>query len=198
MPTRLLLLMLVATALVATIAAGVSAAPTRDTRVRPGVGIGRVVLGMTAAEVRRAMRRRQDSSSSEERSFGSRYVELVWDSGPEDYFSVGLSGRAGALRAVAVSTTRPGERTPSGIGPGSTIVKLRRTIRGLQCRLIFPAAGGQSVIQGEWVLNHANGRQTVFVAGKHAFYNRDTSKLVAYIVVRERGATSTAVRSVPC
>ncbi len=94
MRTRLLLwLTLAASALVATIAAGVSAAPTRDTRVRPGVGIGRVVLGMTAAEVRRAMGRRQDSTSSEERSFGSRYVELVWDSGPEDYLSVGLGSR---------------------------------------------------------------------------------------------------------
>ncbi len=181
----------------AVLAGGGDAAPARDARVRPGIGIASVELGMTPAQVRRAMGRAQDSAWSEERSFGSRYVELVWDQGPEDYFSVGLSGRSGALRAVAIATTRPGERTPSGIGPGSTIVKLRRTIRGLRCFVIFPREGG-TVIQSEYVLNHTGGRQTVFVPGKHRFYSRDTSKFVAYVTVRERGATSTAIRSVPC
>ena len=51
--------------------AAAQAAPQREALVRLGVGIGKVRLGMTAAEVRRAMGR-HDARSIEPRGFGNR------------------------------------------------------------------------------------------------------------------------------
>jgi hypothetical protein len=109
----------------------VSAAAGRDARIRPGVGIGRVDLGMTQAQVRRALGP-HDTGWSEQRGLGVRYLELTWARGPDDYFAVGLLGRPGRLRVVSIATTRRAE-TYRGIGAGATIARLRRTIRGLRC-----------------------------------------------------------------
>ena len=108
----------------------VPAAGARDALIRPGKGIGEVDLGMTLAQVKRAMGR-HDTGWSEQRGLGGRYLELVWDRGPEDTFTVGMLGRPGALRVVSVWTTRRGERTTTGWGPGSSRAELVRKVRGL-------------------------------------------------------------------
>lgn len=159
----------------------VPAAAGRDALIRPGKGIGKVDLGMTLAQVKKAMGR-HDTGWSEQRGLGRRYLELSWDSGPENYFAVGLLGRPGALRVVSVFTTRPVE-TLRGIGPGATVTKLKRTIRGLRCRTVWPVGGG-TIVQTEYYLGARNGPQTIFVPGKWRFYRSNPAGRVAYVVVR--------------
>jgi hypothetical protein len=172
----------------------VPASGARDALIRPGKGIGKVDLGMTLPQVKRALGR-HDTGWRESRGLGLQYLELTWDSGPEDYFAVGLLGRPGALRVVSVTTTRPAERL-RGIGPGTTVAKLRRTIRGLRCRTVWPVGGG-TIVQTEYVLGARNGPQTVFVPGKWRFYTSTPAGRVAYVVVRAPGAVR-GVTSQPC
>jgi hypothetical protein len=172
----------------------VPASAARDALIRPGKGIGKVDLGMTLPQVKAAMGR-HDTGWSEPRGLGLRYLELTWDGGPEDHFAVGLLGRPGALRVVSVITTRPGERL-RGVGPGTTVAKLRRTLRGLRCRTIFPPGDG-TIIQTEYYLGAPNGPQTVFVPGKWRFYGSNPSGRVAYVAVRAPGAV-TGVKTRPC
>lgn len=182
------------------LAAGVAAlvlvpsSAARDALIRPGKGIGKVDLGMTLPQVKKAMGR-HDTGWSEPRGLGRRYLELTWDSGPEDYFAVGLLGRPGAMRVVSVITTRPAERL-RGVGPGTTVAKLRRTLRGLRCRTVWPVGGG-TIVQTEYYLGARNGPQTVFVPGKWRFYRSNPAGRVAYVTVRAPGAV-TGVQTRPC
>jgi hypothetical protein len=185
---------LIAVVVLATALLLVPAAAGRDTLIRPGVGIGRIDLGMTQAQVRRALGP-HDTGWSERRGLGVRYLELTWDRGPEDYFAVGLLGRPGRLRVVSIATTRRAD-TYRGIGPGDTVVRLRRTIRGLRCLEYWPAGGGMMVESG-FVLGRRNGPQTVFVRGKWRFYRSNPAARVAYVVVRTPAALH-GVTSQPC
>jgi hypothetical protein len=149
---------------------------------------------MSLAQVKRALGR-HDTGWSERRGLGRRYLELTWDTGPESYFAVGLLGPPDALRVVSVTTTRPAERL-RGVGPGSTLAKLRRTFRGLRCRTVWPAGGG-TIVQTEYWLGTAGGPQTVFVRGKWRFYDSNPGSRVAYVTVRAPGAV-TGVTTRPC
>jgi hypothetical protein len=166
----------------------------RDALIRPGKGIANVDLGMTLAQVRRALGP-HDQGWSEPRGLGRRYLELSWDSGPEDYFAVALLGRPGRLRVVSVTTTRPLE-TLRGVGAGTTVAKLKRTFRGLRCRTVWPAGGGM-IIQTEYWLGARNGPQTIFVPGKWRFYRSNPAGRVAYVAVRAPDAV-TGVQTQPC
>ena len=159
----------------------VPASGARDALIRPGKGIGKVDLGMTLAQVKKAMGR-HDQGWSEQRGLGLRYLELTWDSGPGDYFAVGLLGRPGRLRVVSIATTRPAERL-RGAGPGTSVVRLKRTFRGLRCRTLWPAGGG-TIIQTEYWLGARNGPQTIFVPGKWRFYRSNPAGRVAFVTVR--------------
>jgi hypothetical protein len=172
----------------------VSAAAGRDTRIRPGQGIGKVDLGMTQAQVRRALGP-HDQGWSQRRGLNRRYVELTWDRGPEDYLAVGLLGRPGREHVVSIATTRRAE-TYRGIGPGTTVARLRRTIRGLRCLEYWPAGGGMMVESG-FALGRRNGPQTVFVRGKWRFYRSNPAARIAYVVVRAPGALYN-VTTQPC
>jgi hypothetical protein len=159
--------------------------PARDTLIRPGVGIGKVRLGMTAAQAKRAMGRPHDTGWSERRDFGQRYLELVWDSGPEDSFAVGLLGSGDRLRVVSMWTTRPSERVPAGVGPGSSRQKVLGTLHGLRCQDVYRRDGSGHLVRTELVLGSSRGPQTVFVPGNWRFYDRDTGKFIAYVIVRQ-------------
>jgi hypothetical protein len=163
----------------------VPASGARDALIRPGKGIGKVDLGMTLAQVKRALGR-HDTGWSERRGLGLRYLELTWDGGPEDYFAVGLLGRPDRLRVVSIMTTRPAESL-RGVGPGTTVATLKRAFRGLRCRTLWPAGGG-TMIQTEYWLGARNGPQTIFVPGKWRFYRSNPAGRVAYVTVRAPGA----------
>ena len=172
----------------------VPSAAGRDALIRPGNGIGRIDLGMTLAQVKRALGP-HDQGWSESRGLGQRYLELSWDSGPADYFAVALLGRPGRLRVGSVTTTRPAESL-RGVGPGATLAKLKRTFRGLRCRTVWPAGGG-TIIQTEYWLGARNGPQTIFVPGKWRFYRTNPAGRVAYVMVRSPGAVQ-GVQTQPC
>lgn len=164
----------------------VPAAGARDALIRPGKGIGEVDLGMTLAQVKRAMGR-HDTGWSEQRGLGGRYLELVWDRGPEDTFTVGMLGRPGALRVVSVWTTRRGERTTTGWGPGSSRAELVRKVRGLRCHTVWRRDGSGHIVRIEYILGRVGGPETVFVPGLNRFRTRDTTKTIAYVIVRRPG-----------
>ena len=123
----------------------VPAAGARDALIRPGKGIGEVDLGMTLAQVKRAMGH-HNTGWSERRSLGLRYLELTWGGGPEDYFAVGLLGRLGALRVATIWTTRRSERTPDGFGPGSSRARVLRVSRGLRCQTVWRRDGSGHIV----------------------------------------------------
>jgi hypothetical protein len=114
---------LVSVVLAVAIVAGWAAAATRtDALIRPGVGIGKARLGMTDAQVRRALGRPIAQRRSRS-GFGRLRVEYQYEDG---FLLVRLAGRATALRVTGVSTIKPWERTANGVGPGVR----KRILRG--------------------------------------------------------------------
>jgi hypothetical protein len=83
---------LLAAAAVATPAGGSS---NSSQLIRPAVGIGKVRLGMSLADVRRALGRDFAVNRRLRRGFGTTYVELGWD---YSWWRVGFLVRRGQYR----------------------------------------------------------------------------------------------------
>ena len=140
----------VVVALLAT-AAPAAGAPERDLQIRPGVGIGKVRLGMTLGQVRRVLGPPQVLNRDVELGFGRVHREYVWG-----WFewTVALRGAPDGLRVVRVATTRRKHRH-RGIGVGSTVRALVRVFPRATCRATYP--GGTQVL-----VRTAGGRQLRF------------------------------------
>ncbi len=139
-----------------------AAAPQRDALIRPGVGIGKVRLGMTVTQVKRLLGR-HDLGTARARGFGNRYLELTWWSGLADHFTVRLYGRKGGERVVLISTDKRSERTPAGIRPGVPMTRVKRAFPAIRCQTWVPPGG--VFVKTEYVLRHRSGVETVFVDG---------------------------------
>ena len=145
--------------------AGAGAAPSRDLLIRPGVGIGKMRLGMTAAQVRTAMGKPQAVLVQQE-SFGRRVVEWQYAYGA---YTVRLEGRRTALRVTGVSTTFVRERTRAGFGVGTPESRIERVYAGrVRCEALTMGplpGGGHRVLEPsrDCVVTHANRTETVFV-----------------------------------
>jgi hypothetical protein len=159
---------LVATTLVlaAVVAAGASAAPQRDQRVRHGIGIGKVKLGMTYAEVRRILGGPQTVDKRERLRDGRRYLQFSWDFG---WWTVGFMGRPGKMRVASVQTLNRRERTVEGLGVGVRERALRRTLR-MRCAEVTerPARSGIRPFERRCTYASHRGRETAFVLGHQA------------------------------
>lgn len=178
------------------IAAGASASTERGALIRPGVGIGKVRLGMKLAQVRAAWGAPQ-AVTVRKRKRGGRIVELQYDFAA---YVTTLSGLRGRERVIAVCTTLAKERLPQGVGVGSLERRLQRVFRGaLRCE-ILPVRPGEPVIfasaRRRCTLGDRHGRHTVFTSGIHLRYPWD-ARLVADwarlarvtgVVVRAAGA----------
>jgi hypothetical protein len=159
------------------VASGAVAGSARDTRVRPGVGIGRVSLGMTPAQVERALGRHTLVNRRQRLGFGTSYVEHYWDLG----WTVGYTGRPGRLRAVRVATMSRTQRTPAGIGVGSRPRDIVRAYPTARCAERYRRYGNVRV--GRYVTVRArNGRSTAFVVGT-PWYGRDRTHRVIEVMV---------------
>lgn len=135
------------------------AEPSRDARVFPGRGIGRVVLGMTPQQVRRVLGRHTLVNERKRIGFGLEYLELDWDYAQ---WTVGFQGRRGELRVVRVGTTKPRERTRERLGTGSRIRDILRVFP--QARCSSWAGLGSNSSMGLWITAlHPNGARTIFV-----------------------------------
>jgi len=107
-------------AVAALVAAGTAGGSSQ--LIRHGVGIGKVRLGMTEAQVRRALGR-PTSVVRRRAGFGGARTELQFD---EASYTVVLRRRSGAMRVVAVSTILERERTREGLGVGTLEARVRR------------------------------------------------------------------------
>jgi hypothetical protein len=150
-------------ALVAAFTAAHASATPQTTRViRPAQAIGKVRLGMTAAELVRAMGRPRFVIPGRT-SFGRHTVE--WQYGLAAY-TVRLAGPPNRLRVVRVGTTLSRERTARGVGPGSSESRLIRAYPSIRCERLFsrPIGGVPHVEdQGRTCVLHApSGRRTIF------------------------------------
>ena len=118
--------------LAAVAAAPSAAAPKRELLIVPGQQIGKVRIGMSLAQVRRALGRPTGVNKRTRTAFGGTYVEYDWGYGR---WTVGLSGRARSLRVSLVATTVRRERTREGVGVGSLLSRVKAVYRraGLRC-----------------------------------------------------------------
>ena len=114
---------------VAVLAGTTAAAPTRDALIRPGIGVSKIRLGMTAAQLRKAMGP-PESVIKTKLSFGRSRIEYQYAIGS---YSVHLTGRRGRERVVAVATWFAGERTRAGIGVGALETVARQKYAKLRC-----------------------------------------------------------------
>jgi hypothetical protein len=127
-----------------------SAAPERDALIRPGVGIGKVRLGMTLAQVRAALGPHTLVNKRQRLGFGQQYLELDWDYGQ---WLVGLIGRPNRMRVVRIGTLKRTERTARGVGIGTRIQQVRR---------VFPNARCLTYSRSRMEIRHRNGSRTRF------------------------------------
>jgi hypothetical protein len=152
-------------AAVLTAAAAVASAAARSDAtlvIRPGVGIGKLRLGMTEAQVRRAMGRPRFVVT---RRAGFGLSSLEYQYGLAEY-TVRLFGRPGRLRAVRVGTTLVRERTPLRVGVGSSERAIRNAYPALRCEPLktelFGSVRVVRTIQRECTLLAPSGRRTIF------------------------------------
>ena len=110
------------------LAAAPSASALEET-IYPGVGIGKVKLGMTAAQVKKRLGADYLLNGSETIG-GKRYVDYAWDYA-RWVVTFGQEGRS--LRVVQVATNVHGQRTAKGVGFGSVWQRLVRAYPGGRC-----------------------------------------------------------------
>ncbi len=124
--------MIVGLVAVAAVAAGPAGSVlTRDALIRPGVGVGKLRLGMRLAAVEGALGKPTAVVKGRSLGFGSEYVEYSWGASPD--WRVGVLGRRGDRVVVMAATTLRRERTRSGVGVGSTYAAVHRRL-GAFCR----------------------------------------------------------------
>lgn len=153
--------------------------------IRPGVSIGSLRLGMTAAQVRRILGRPHVLVRRDNAGFGVRYVEYQWDLGS---WRVGFRGRGSEQRAVRISTTLMTHRTPERVGVGTNVrVLARRYGSRLSC-----VYRGYLTDGGNWlVLRRPQGGMTAFAIVKvnGLGYRPRVPPIVGEVLVQRAWAT---------
>jgi hypothetical protein len=125
-----------------------SGASAMEETISPGVGIGKVKLGMTRGQVVRALGRDYVVNES-----GSAYTELGWN-----FSSWTVRLRAG--RAVEVGTALRTQRTTKRVGPGTLWLKLVKAYPGGACTFTGVTTSADGVL--EYLVAHKGGTQTLF------------------------------------
>ncbi len=132
------------------VVAGVAAlgASAMEDTISPGVGIGKVKLGMTKAQVLRALGKDYVVNET-----NPTYTELVWN-----FSSWTVRLRSG--RAVEVGTALQSQKTTKRVGPGTLWLKLVKAYPGGACTF----ADVQVSLDGtlEYLVAHKGGTQTLF------------------------------------
>jgi len=133
-----------------------SIASATELTIYPGVGIGKVRLGMTAAQVTRALGR-DFLVTKQSNLSGSHYVEYGWD---YSHWTVTFQQRGAKLRAVQVALDLPSQKTAKGIGVGTRWHKLVSSYPGGRCGWgnHYSPIGGYL----EYLVGHRGGTQTLY------------------------------------
>jgi hypothetical protein len=151
----------VTTLILATAASGI------ETTIIPGVGIGKVKLGMTAKQVKDVLGS-DYAVNGAENIREKRHVEYGWDF---SRWTVTFQQRGRTLRVVQVGTVVPRQKTSKRIGPGSTWRALVRAYPNGFCTLV-PEPPGFPV---EYLVPHKGGTQTIYILPyRHAPYTDPT------------------------
>jgi hypothetical protein len=160
-------------------AAGASGAPQRDDRIRHGVGIGRIELGMTYSQVRRILGGPQTVNRRERLRDGRRYIEFSWDFG---WWTVGFVRG----RVAMVETANVRERTPEGLGVDSTLREVRRELRRVRCVSVHPRAAPDNTRESRCAYTGRRGRQTLFLLSLYGTWRNGFEPWVTSVRVQER------------
>ncbi len=130
----------------------VPAASGIESTIYPGVGIGKVRLGMTKAQAERMLGRNPLQNAQE-----GAYTEFAWDFAT---WTVGFEHG----RAVQIATTLASQRTKQGIGVGTTWRALMRAYPGGRCT--WNIQGTPSIPRAFWpeyLVGRRGGSQTLYV-----------------------------------
>jgi hypothetical protein len=136
---------------VSVLCAALLAAPVgaSESTIYPGVGIGKIKLGMTLAQVERVLGTDKlvDARGT---VAGTRYVEYGW---AFSTWSVGFLQTGRTLHAVQIETTVSGQRTSGGIGVSSPFVRTARQYPNALCTGIVTSwTGTEYEFHGEWAI----------------------------------------------
>jgi hypothetical protein len=164
----------------------VPAASAVEATVTPGVGIGKVRIGMTRAQVERVLG--HDKQLSERAPVaGTTYLEYDWDFAS---WSVGFVQRGGSLRVSQVGTSLHAQRTTSGVGVGSTFKAVARAYPQAVCRNYYVSMGSRATTDPtERATSFAivvakNRRQLAFLVRPKENFNFYGRWLVYQVIVR--------------
>ena len=146
-----------------------------ESTIYPGVGIGKVKLGMTQAQVKRAL---GGWRFVDERNGG--HLSVGWGFG--EWSADFVNGRV-----VEVATTLQSQRTPTRIGPGSTWRALVRAYPNGVCTANYESGWSG---RHEYLVPHKGGTQTIYWVRRRPYRAGETPPpfLVAEVHVRTRWA----------
>ena len=154
--------------LVAASAATAANAPDVQERIVPGQAIGKVRIGMTLVQVRRALGPPEGVVERAKRPFGREWVEYSWNF---TEWRIGFNVENGVQRVTSIRSTVRTERTREGIGPGVAGARVPQTYR-VSCFDAFltdrpsSQAGYEPPSVGFWcVIPLRGGARTAFVVG---------------------------------
>jgi len=122
--------------LVLAVAPLAEATSSRDAAVRPGVGIGKLRLGMTLVDVRKALAQPLFVSQPTRVSRGARYLQYESDNG---LWQVGLLGPRGRERLASISTQSRRERLRN-VGVGTLVSTLPERLAPLSPKCVRGSA----------------------------------------------------------
>lgn len=186
--------------LVALVSAAPAAPMTGLERLIRVDGIGKVRLGMSLPQVKKALGSPRIVLRTLRLRSGGRYVEYQWevegDLAP-DTWTVGLRSatRRGALRVVRVSTTVRSERTREGLGVGSLPRQIVKAFPNATCVV----RDYTTPYKGEWVVvEHGNRAMTAFLLYSTQSYGKpENPHKVIEVLVQPSWFTPSPGRCLP-
>jgi hypothetical protein len=150
-----------------------------ESTIYPGVGIGKVKLGMTKGQVEKLLG--TDALVDDRGAVaGHSYLELGWNF---DSRSVRFLLQSGRYRAVRIGTTQASQRTSDGVGPGAHWLKVAKAYPHALCSFLWTSPYGP-----ELLVPHQGGTQLLltFRDWPKGFYASFATYAVTEVVVRTR------------
>jgi hypothetical protein len=163
-------------------ASAVSSASAVESTIYPGVGIGKVKLGMTLPDVERVLGK-EHIVNSEAIVGGARFRELAWNFGS---WSVGFLRRGWHWRVVQVETTLSPQRTKRDIGVSSPFKRVVRSYPQVLCGGIYSSWGSEATRRWDTSLIIVNKSVYTAFAVKPSVFGDGHSVWRVYAVIMQQ------------
>ncbi len=160
-----------------------SGASATESTIYPGVGIGKVKLGMTLGQVRRLLGPSQAVTARLRLAGGKQYVEYGWNFSE---WRIGFIGRD-TKRVALVATAFTRQRLSNDVGLGTTIETVRSKLP-VACRIADQdhAYRDPATISYTYcTLAATHGRKTVFIMHSKNCTQRHCDWFVGEVIIRE-------------